>query len=216
MRIDKRELTFVLLTVAVTALGWGYTFLRGELGLFRQILVPFSFVTLGMLVKYGDQAFDTGSFDRRAATLLAVPGGLWMGSLIVLDMDSATIFTGLLLALLVAAKYDNFAFRLSFAIAGTMALASFLVHPVAPEWLAALPVFGAALVDEKVNDLEWVEEPRGWRERVLAQRPFLKVAVLCLCLVGALSSLLYFFAFLGFDFAYSWVESVSHRRLGLG
>jgi hypothetical protein len=175
-----------------------------------MILIPFSFVTLGMLVKYGDEAFDSKAFSRNVSTAISIPCGIWMGALILYDPGSATILIGLLLALLVAAKYDNDAFRLGFLVAGAMALASFVNFPDNASLLGVVVVFFAAYADEVVSDMADVRSGPGWD--VLRARPLLKVAVLALCLVGILPSLLYFFAFMGFDLGYSFVESYARLR----
>ncbi|NYT12053.1 MAG: hypothetical protein GKC03_05805 [Methanomassiliicoccales archaeon] len=216
-RTGRREaLFFGLLTVLVTICAGVYAHMMGEVNLNHQLVIAFSFVSLGMLIKYGDQAFDTDVFSRRSATVLAIPGGIWMGALILLDVDSATIFLGLLLALMVAAKYDNIAFKLGFLIAGGIGLYAAVIAP-SPEMLVGMiAVFGAAFIDEKINDVDWVERgdtPAGW---ILRQRPVLKMTILLLCALSILSSYLYFFAFLGFDFGYSFIESLSKGGIGIG
>jgi hypothetical protein len=216
-RTGRREaLFFGLLTVLVTICAGVYAHEMGEVSLNHQLVIAFSFVSLGMLIKYGDQAFDTDVFSRRSATVLAIPGGIWMGTLILMDVDSAAIFLGLLLALMIAAKYDNIAFKMGFLIAGGIGLYAVVIAP-SPEMLVGISsVFAAAFIDEKINDIEWVEKadtPTGW---ILRQRPVLKVTILMLCALSILSSYLYFFAFLGFDFGYSFVESISKGGIGTG
>jgi hypothetical protein len=160
-----------------------------------------------MAVKYGDQVFDLNIGSKRKAILLSVPIGLLMGALIFLDEGSATIFIGLLLALLIASKYDNIAFKLGFVVAGSIAVLAVL-NGNAFHLVGALAVMVAAFADEVLSD-------RGDRMKggtlalVLKERPVLKAAVLVLCLVGALPTLLYFIAFLGFDTGYSFVEQIS-------
>jgi hypothetical protein len=216
-RMIKREaLLFGILTVVVTIVAGVYAHLMGEVDLNHQLIIAFSFVSLGMLIKYGDQAFDTDAFSRRSATLLAIPGGIWMGALIFMDVDSATIFIGLLLALMLAAKYDNIAFKLGFVIAGGIGFYAIFFGPSSVMLAGVVAVFGAALLDEKVNDLETVERADTPVRLILRQRPFLKLTILALCALSVLSSYLYFFAFLGFDFGYSFVEAISKGGIGYG
>lgn len=213
--MDKRRaILFGVLTVVMAIAAWAYTFAFNEIELHRQLLIPFSFVSLGMLIKYGDQAFDEDVYSRRMAVVLAIPGGMWMGSLMIIDIDSRTIFIGLLLALMIAAKYDNLAFKIGFAIAGGVGAALIILEPASIEVLGIALVFAAALVDEKVNDLKWVNEGNRVHQRILRERPFLKLAILAMCLLSVLSSYLYLFAFLGFDFGYSFVESLSSGPVG--
>ncbi len=138
-----------------------------------------------------------------------------MGSLMVLDGASATIFLGVLIALLLAAKYDNPAFQLGFVVAAGMAITAVILGKGSVDIAASIVVLVAAYVDERVNDLAWVERRGSVAARLLHQRPFLKVAILALCLAGALPSLLYFFAFLAFDFGYSLMEAYSVNRVGV-
>ncbi len=145
-------LLFALLTAAMTASALLYGLLMDEVELYRNILIPFSYVSLGMLIKYGDQAFDDGIFSKKVSLFLAIPGGLWMGSLILIDLGSATIFTGLLFALLMAAKYDNLAFKLGFVVAVGLALFAFVFQTSSLNLLGASSIFLVAFLDEKVNE----------------------------------------------------------------
>ena len=98
---------------------------------------------------------------ERKVKALAVPCGIWMGLIILVDPNSATIFVGLLLALLVAAKYDNAAFKASFLVATVFALVSFIYFPDNMNYLGVLVVFVAAFADEKVNDMADQSKSQG-------------------------------------------------------
>ncbi len=74
--------------------------------------------------------------------------------------------------------------------------------------VGALAVMGAAFADEVLSD-RGDRMDGGAISLILRERPVLKAAVLVLCLVGALPTLLYFIAFLGFDTGYSFVEQIS-------
>jgi hypothetical protein len=208
--LRRRAVCFGLATLVMGVVAWVFAISSGQIHEHHVLLIPFSFVTLGMLVKYGDEAFDSKTFSRKLSTALSVPCGVWMGALILYDPGSATIMIGLLLALLVAAKYDNEAFRLGFVVAGAMALASFLWFPENASLLGIVIVFAAAYADEVVSDKADTRTGRVWD--VLRARPLLKVTVLMLCLVGILPSLLYFFAFMGFDLGYSFVDAYARLR----
>ena len=204
---NRRAKLYFSLTVILILVAWTYTWFSREVPLHHHLLVPFAFVTLGMAIKYGDQVFDLNIGSKRKAILLSVPIGLLMGALIFLDEGSATIFIGLLLALLIASKYDNIAFKLGFVVAGSIAVLSVLNgNPF--HLVGALAVMIAAFADEVLSDRgDRMDE--GKTALLLKERPVLKAAVLVLCLVGALPTLLYFIAFLGFDTGYSFVEQIS-------
>ncbi len=204
---NNRAKLYFSLTVILILVAWTYTWFSREVPLHHHLLIPFAFVTLGMAIKYGDQVFDLNIGSKRKAILLSVPIGLLMGALIFLDEGSATIFIGLLLALLIASKYDNIAFKLGFVVAGSIAVLAVLNgNPF--HLVGALAVMVAAFADEVLSD-RGDQMDGGTLSMVLKERPVLKVAVLVLCVMGALPTLLYFIAFLGFDTGYSFVEQIS-------
>lgn len=196
-------LTIIMLCLALILGAWE------EAGLYRQFFVPFSFVSLGIMVKYGDQAFDTDAFNRRLALFLSIPGGLLMGSLIALDLNSAIIFLGLLFSLLFAGKLDNVAFKIGFVLALAVGASFLILGMKSVSMIGIIAVFSASLLDERVVDMERVAGGKGPLFTVIKQRPFLKITILLLCVFSVLSSYLYLFAFLAFDFGYSYVEAVS-------
>lgn len=198
-----------LATLSCGIMAWTYSIIADEVHLHHVILIPFSFISLGMLIKYGDESYDSGCFSRKLSNVLSVPCGMWMGGLIYFDPDSATIFIGLLLALLVAAKYDNAAFKLGFGIAFGASVISLIVNPGNISYLGILLVFIAAFADELVNDHADVAERKDVLGLIMRERVVLKVVILALCAVSVLSSYLYFFAFLGFDMGYSFVHRYS-------
>jgi hypothetical protein len=206
---SKRLLFYSLLTAAVAAAAWLYGLFFDHSGMLRNLFVTLSFLGLGILIKYADQAYDEDVYSRRATMLMAVPGGLWMGVLIAVDGGAATICIGLLFALLIAGKYDNLAFKIGFVVALSFGLGAILLGLGTFDLLGAGVVMAMAFLDERANDLPGVDNGRDWKAVLFHHRPFLKVAVLVLCLVGILPSLLYFFAFLAFDFGYVLVEALS-------
>ncbi len=172
------------------------------------LLIILAYPLLGGLIKYGDQSYDSGRFSKRISLILALPAGVIMGSLILWDKSSATIFIGMLLALLFAAKYDNLAFKLGFAVAGVFALLSFVNFPNNFDLLGAGLIFMSAFADEIGSDQADRSGSRSFIWRGMKERPFMKVTVVFLCAVGIINSLAYLFAFLAFDLAYSFVERI--------
>lgn len=214
MVLTKRDVVILygLATLLIAVIAWAHSIWFGHVWLHLQIIIPFSFISLGVLIKYGDQSFDEDCFSKDVAKALAVPCGIWMGGLILLDPNSATIFIGILLALLVASKYDNVAFKTGFLVAGALAFVSLLNFPNNASYIGIVIVFMAALVDEKASDWADMKGSLNGIGMVMKERPFLKLAVLGLCVSGILSSYLYFFAFLGFDLGYSFMEKYADWR----
>lgn len=206
---DKRLMIYSLLAAVMTMAAWVHGVIFDRTELIMDILVPTSFLCLGMMMKFGDQAYDADVYPRRTALLLAFPGGVWLGSLMAVDTGSATIFMGVLLGLLCARKLDNQAFLIGAATATVIEVFALFSGIGTISLAGAVLVTVFAFVDEKANDLPWVDNGRGWKAVLFHNRPFLKAAVLLLCLAGLLPSLMYFFAFLAFDLGYSAVEAFS-------
>lgn len=205
---------FGALALAAAVMAMMVSYFVDQADLTYSLILPLSYLLLGVLVKYGDEAFDSCAYSRRAALLLALPAGLWMGALAVLDNGTAVIFIGLLLSLLIAGKYDNIAFRIAFLAAIALSLSAVLLHGQIS--LAAIAVvFALSLLDEKV-DAAPADEDVSLSARIMRQRPLLKMGVAALCIVGALPSFMYLFAFLSFDFGYSMVEVASTSRCDNG
>ncbi|MBN1109497.1 MAG: hypothetical protein JXA45_01925 [Methanomassiliicoccales archaeon] len=204
---NRRAKWYFSLTILLISISWTYTWFSKEVPFHHHLLIPFAFVTLGMAIKYGDQVFDLNIGSKRKATLLSVPAGALMGALIFLDEGSATIFIGLLLALLIASKYDNLAFQLGFVVAGTITVLA-VVNGNPFHGVGAMVVMLAAFTDEVLSD-RGDRMGQGRMAAVLKERPVLKVAVLLLCVLSILPTYLYFISFLGFDMGYSFVEQIS-------
>lgn len=211
-RASNDLFVYALLAAVMTLAAWCHGVLFNRLDLAFNIIIPASFLGLGILIKYGDQAYDADVYSKRNTLILALPGGVWLGSLMSVDPGSATIFLGVLFALLLAGKLDNLAFRVGFGVALSIFAVSLVLGTGGFEAIGVVAVLVFAYIDEKANDLPGVDGGKGWKAVLLHNRPFLKIAVLGLCLVGILPSFMYFFAFLAFDLGYSAVEAFSLRR----
>ena len=181
-------------------LSWPY---RGGV----DYLLPASYLVLGVLIKFGDQAYDEGIFSRCTAFLLAFPSGILLGVLMALDNGTATIAIGLLLSLMLAGKYDNHGFVAGFLISITISVLAMIYGLATPSLMGIALVGLASYVDEWADSKG--ESCSGMLSRLLCQRPFLKVMVLLLCVFGILDSYLYFLIFLSFDFGYSFMDYYS-------
>ncbi len=203
-----RTRLFISLSVASVAIAYVLLFLDGLDSAF-MLSLPLSYLLLGMLIKYGDQAYDVGCFDKRKALILAIPCGLWLGYMMINDPSTATIGVGMLLGLLAAGKYDNRGFIVGFAISITIAAAGYLEGSLQLALGGLVVVILATIADEKVNDMARVEARMTLLDRILYQRPLLKIAVLSLCILGIFPSYAYLFMMLSFDFGYGLVDCVS-------
>ncbi len=173
------------------------------------LLAAYAFI--GAAVKYVDQAYDEGVFQKRTALALAILAGLAMGTLIAADAYSAIIFVAVVLAVAVSRKIDNIAFLI-----GTLTV---LVAPllyltwVSKVTIAWFPLFAlslAGLFDEWGNDLYDAHRIRGLVGKFFAYRFTMKCALVFL-VFGGFFPFVYLVAFLAFDTAYSGVEWYSLR-----
>lgn len=195
-----------IMALITVVIGYAFILLGSQFNLVT-LLLPFSYLILGFLIKYGDQAYDEGLFSRRKALLLAFPSGILLGSLMALDSGTATIAIGLLFSLLLAGKYDNYGFVAGFIISISISIVAILHGLGSPHMGGILLVGAASYIDEWADD-----RAEGWANMfacLLRQRPFLKIMVLALCITGILDSYLYFFIFLSFDFGYSFMGELS-------
>lgn len=206
---------FATLTFAAAVMAVMVSYFIDRSDLIYSTSLPMSYLLIGSLVKYGDQAFDSGTYCQRTALLLALPTGLWLGSLVMLDEGTAVIFIGLLLSLLVAGKYDNTAFRIAFTAAMILSLSAILMMHGDISLTSIAAVFVLSLIDEMV-DAYPADDDLSFKAQIMRQRPFLKIGVLILCLTGALPSFMYLFAFLSFDFGYSMIDVASTSGCGNG
>ncbi len=192
--------------------------------MYKEILILAGYALLGAGIKYIDQAYDLGIFSKRTANIIAIFSGLLMGSLIISDTTSATIFLGMFIALAVTHKIDNIAFYIGTAI---ILLMPFLFYNIMKiEWLPFGIIIFSGISDEVGNTwadkrvkIKFVKEAIGkiypkdkfqyrFAERFFMHRFAMKVAILFLAVLG-LFSYLYFFAFLLFDLMYLLVEKYS-------
>ncbi len=210
---DKMGPLFIALSIASVSIAYLFLHIDGMMSLFLLSL-PVSYIVLGSLIKYGDQAYDVGCFDRRKALALSFPSGIWLGYMMINDMATATIGLGMLIGLLLAGKYDNRGFIVGFLIAIVMAAAGILEGSLQFSLGGAALLVAATFIDERANDIEGVDDLETWWHWALHQRPFLKMAVLGLCAIGVFPSFAYLFMLLSFDFGYSLVDCVSAGRSG--
>jgi len=181
--------------------------------LLNGISVVGSYALIGGGLKYIDQVYDVGVFNKQIAVILSVFVGILMGSLIALDSASAIILLGIIISAGIARKIDNSAFY-------TVALLSILIPmllyfvPVIPDHefqinlLPLILIVFSGLLDEFLDEI-------GHRKKIeiFKMRPFMKMMALLFCIFD-IFSYLYLLAFITFDLAYICVGWYSHKLVG--
>lgn len=127
----------------------GVIILAGQFYEHWVLLIPFSFLTLGMLIRYG-VVFDSRIFSRGLSTAMLVLCGVWIGTLICYHHGYAIIAFSIPPALFIVAKYDDGSFRISLPSLGVMFSPSFTLFPEKALASSIVIVFTAAIADEVV------------------------------------------------------------------
>jgi hypothetical protein len=169
-----------------------------------QCTIFIAFAIIGGGLKFIDEAFDEGIFNKKLAILLApllVVIWVWLS---VADPISAIILFSILFSVLLSGKIDNFVFKIS-----TLTLILFFVSTgsFGSVWMPLLILVAMGLLDEKGND--YVDENKTNKvvEFFFLHRFSMKLGVLALCTTSILPWL-YLFAFLTFDIAYDYIDMV--------
>jgi len=184
----------------------------------HETFIILSYTLLGAGIKYIDQAYDLKVFDKKKANLLAPFLGGLMAYLIITDPNSTMIFFAIFLIVAITKKIDNPGFY-----AGTLVI---LLLPLIfsdtlhLEWFPFGILLFSGIVDELGND--WMDDKlKNTRhkktnkkihnlfiEKFFLHRFTMKLTVLVLALAN-LMPILYFFAFILFDFGYFLVYEYS-------
>lgn len=187
----------------------------------KYAVIVLSYAIIGGAIKYIDQAYDTGIFSRKFAFFLAIPTGLLMSFLMVIDPSSATIFLSILFAVGVTQKIDTPAFKVGVLI--LLGVPIFFTQYLHIYWLPLGFLAFAGIADEYGND--WADKtlnghpknsskrPTGLKwlsSRMLLHRPAMKLILLTLVIIGFFHPA-YIIAFLAFDATYSFIAWMSIR-----
>ncbi|MFC2163136.1 hypothetical protein ACFLRF_05595 [Candidatus Altiarchaeota archaeon] len=172
----------------------------------------YSFSFIGASLKYIDQVYDEGIYNRRIAHLLSVITGLMMGILITFNPAAAIILLAIIIAVGITQKLDNLPFQITALLAiGIPAMITAL--PVFPGYeftLAWVPLFMltvAGFLDEYLDG--YGDKTKKW---ILTIRPTMKLMMLALVFMGTFH-IIYFIAFLSFDFSYITVHWLSNKEI---
>jgi hypothetical protein len=174
---------------------------------------------LGAGIKYIDQAYDIRVFNKKTATIIAVPTGLLMAAIVIVDPPSATIFIAMALGLLVTKKIDNIAFQIGIVL--VVLLPIFFVNLMDVFWLPFSVLFLACLADEYGNDWSDKHYLKKLAKKhhktlkrteltalIMRYRSVMKITIIGLVVTKQLA-FIYLPAFLLFDLGYTLVERIS-------
>ena len=191
--------------------------------LVHALIIILSYGLLGAGIKYIDQAYDLGVFNKKKADLVAIPSGILMACLIISDSPSAAIFFSIFVVVAVTRKIDNPAFYIG---TGILLLLPIIFHDIMTiKWLPFGVLIFSGIIDEIGND--WADKRKKMKilnndnrknpnnstlkkfgEKFFLHRFAMKISVLVLTIFGFFRYL-YLFAFLFFDMMYLLVEQYS-------
>lgn len=186
------------------------------------LVILLSYALLGAGIKYADQAYDIEVFNKKIATLLAIPGGALMAFLIIFDSTSAIIFMAMIFGLALTRKIDNIAFCIG---TGLVVLFPIIFHDTLKiEWIPFSILIFAGIIDEIGNDwadrrvlkrlIKHTQENENKKfsykfwEKFFLNRFMMKIAIFLLALFNFFTWI-YFIAFMAFDMTYLLVERYS-------
>ncbi len=177
-------------------------------------ILIFSYALLGSGIKYIDQAYDLGIFNRKTAILMAVLMGILMGSLASVDPISAMFFLSFVIFALVSHKIDNPAFYLGTLLVFLVPFIKsvYNIYNYQINWLILSVLIFSGWIDEKGNALADQKKMGRVLGMFFYYRMFMKVVVLILALASIIP-LVYFFAFMAYDLAYLGVGIYSRHQL---
>lgn len=174
-------------------------------------------VTYGLLgagIKYIDQAYDIGVFNKRIALLMAVLMGILMGTAASLDPMSAMFFLSFVIFALITKKIDNPAFYVGTFLVFLIPLLRAILHSAdyQTNWLILTVLIFSGWMDEKGNELADQRRLRGLLYFFFEYRSVMKIVVFLLAIYSIIP-LAYFFAFMTYDLSYLAVAIYSKRLL---
>ena len=184
-------------------------YIETEISLLYGICLVVGYGLLGAGLKYIDETYDVGIFDKRKALAVSIASGLLMGTLMAVDTSSAIILFGIIISVGAAGKIDNLAFYIVMFLSIIILLTSTLItssYGLHMAWLVPLGYIVLSGIGDELLDTI------GHRKKIkaLEMRPIMKVIVLLLCIFG-IFDFVYFIAFLAFDLAYLCVALYSHK-----
>ncbi len=182
--------------------------------LLNGISIVGSYAFIGGGLKYIDQVYDVGSFNKQIAKILSIFVGILMGLLIALDPASTIILLGIIISVGITRKINNLAFYLVTFFSVSIPVFLYFV-PVVPDYklqINLLPLILLVLSGIFDEFLDGVGDRK--KIKIFTIRPFMKIMVLLLCIFG-IFSYVYLLAFLAFDLAYIYVTWYSHKVAGV-
>ncbi len=171
------------------------------------------FGLLGALIKYIDQAYDVGIFDKKKAIFFGVLCGLLMGSFVIFDYIAGLLLLSFVIFALITKKVDNPPFYiitiLSFLIPSIAGLYGFKIEI---NWFVFGTFIFSGIIDEEGNRRSYRGKLPNQLSIFFRYRCFMKIVVFILALLNYYS-LIYFIAFMAYDLAYLGVALYSQNLL---
>jgi uncharacterized membrane protein len=180
----------------------------------NAVLLILGFGLCGALIKYIDQAYDVGAFDKRKALFFGIIAGVLMGSFVAIDSVAGMIFLSFVIFAFFTRKVDNPPFYI-------VATLTFLIPMIAATLYNLiiqidLFIFGSfifsGIIDEEGNRRAYNHNFPRLIAQFFRYRMFMKVVVFILALLNYYD-IIYFVAFMAYDLAYLGVAIYSQKVL---
>jgi len=181
------------------------------------LIAAYAFIGSGM--KYVDQVFDEGIFNKKFALVLTVVGSVLSAYLILTDPYSATLILSLIIGMSLVRKVDNPAFYLAASLIIAIPTITLFVYtngfadgqvPIkwGPLGLLALSAVSDELMHDRAEAKIRRRKKLGPLDYVMYYRPVMKFSMVSL-VYFLVFPFIYLIAFLAFDLCYTIVEKIS-------
>jgi len=175
--------------------------------MYEQIALIIVYAIIGAGLKYIDEIYDTKSFKFKYVYILSTAVGLLMGYVMTIDINSFIILFSVIISVGITGKIDNEAFKLVASLALLLPVFSMIFIPnISINLLPLLLLSIAGVHDEYLDE---IGDKR--RQSLLTLRPFMKIMIIILCVLGFFE-IVYIFAFFSFDIFYSIIGVYSHKK----
>ncbi|MCK5176321.1 MAG: hypothetical protein KAQ92_01220 [Candidatus Aenigmarchaeota archaeon] len=172
--------------------------------IYDNIALVLSYAIIGYGLKYIDEVYDEGVYNKKIALLFVVVCSIFISYLSAIDNYSMAIFFAIIFGVAIGGKIDNNAFKTGVAltISLTFLMKYFFLHTDMIEF--SYFVFFVLLI-MCVLDEELDKEGHKKGKKIHKTRPFMKITIFLLWMSQSITGV-YVLAFFAFDIAYEYIR----------
>jgi len=172
--------------------------------IYKNIAFVLAYAIIGYGLKYIDEVYDEGVYNKKIALLFVAICSIFMSYLSAIDSYSMAIFFAIIFGVAIGGKIDNIAFKigavLTLFLTFLIKYLFFYIDIIEFDYFAFGVLLIMCILDEEVDRLG---HKRGIK--ILNSRPFMKIAMVLLWIAQSIA-FIYVLAFFAFDIAYSFAK----------